>query len=94
MRLRSMALAAIVAGSLMVIPGRAHAAPTVRRPARPAAPAAVASAPPPTFAMPSRVSPYAVVARQHAQAASGPAHAPSVPPSMRRTRQPIGQQSR
>jgi hypothetical protein len=39
-----------------------------------------------------RVSPYAVVARQHTQAASAPAQIHSVSPTMRRTRVPSGQQ--
>jgi hypothetical protein len=36
-----------------------------------------------------RVSPYAIAARQHAQAAPGPGHLAAVPPSMRRTRMAV-----
>jgi len=40
----------------------------------------------------AKVSPYAAMARQHAQTPAGQAYAPAVPPSVRRTRQPIGRQ--
>jgi hypothetical protein len=39
-----------------------------------------------------RVSPHAIAARQHALAASGGGHSPALPPTLRRTRQAIGQQ--
>jgi len=89
-RARGMALAGIVAGSLLLMPMLADAAPRRSKLARPATPAAAASA----AATAPRVSPYAIAARQHAQAASGAANARAVPPTTRRTRQPIGRQSR
>ena len=88
-RARGMALAGIVAGSLLLMPMLADAAPRGKL-ARPAAPPAAASA----AATAPRVSPYAIAARQHAQAASGSANALAVSPTTRRTRQPIGRHSR
>jgi len=87
-RARGMALAGIVAGSLLLMPMLADAAPRgkLARPATPAAASSAATAP--------RVSPYAIAARQHAQAASGAANAPAVSSTTRRTRQPIGRHSR
>jgi hypothetical protein len=89
---RRLALAGLLAGSLL-LSTPAAAAPPERRPVHPAPPAAAASTARSAPAAPPHLSPYFVAARQHAQATSGTAHAPSVPPSMRRTRQPIGQQS-
>lgn len=84
---RIMAAAGVVAGSLLLVPALADASPPRGSSAQPAAPAAAA----PGASTPPRVSPYAVVARQRAQAASGAAHAPAVPPTIRRNRKPIGQ---
>lgn len=85
---RGLAVAGVVAGVLLLVPARAAAAAPGDTPARPAAPAAAAPITPP------RISPYALAARRHAQETSGTAHAAAVPPSMRRTRKPIGQQVR
>ena len=92
-RLSGMAVAGVVAGSLLLMPALADAGPRGKL-ARPAAPAAAASAASSAAATPRLVSPHAIAARQHAQAASGVAHVPAVPPTMRRTRQAIGLQSR
>jgi hypothetical protein len=81
------ALAGLVAGSLLLTPTQVGAATHGRQVARPVVPAAATANPP-------RLSPYANLARQHARTASGATHAPAVPPTVRRTRQPIGQQSR
>jgi hypothetical protein len=89
-RTRSIAVAIVVAGSLLVVAARADAAQPDGTSARAAAAPAASSAP----ATPPRVSPYVIWARRHAQATSGAAHAPSVPPSVRRTRKAIGQQVR
>lgn len=91
---RGLALAGLFAGSLLLMPAPASAAPPERKPGHPAPPAAAASTARSAPARPPQLSPYFIAARQHAQATSGTAHAPSVPPSMRHTRQPIGQQSR
>ena len=89
-RARGMALAGIVAGSLLLMPMLADAAPRRGKLARPVAPATATSA----AATAPRVSPYAIAARQHAQATSGSANALAVSPTTRRTRQPIGRHSR
>lgn len=78
---RGLVLAGLVAGALLLVAAPADAATPGGRSARPAAPAVAAPAP----ARPPRVSPYAVYARQRGQAASGAAHPPAVPPSMRRS---------
>jgi hypothetical protein len=80
-------LVGLVAGSLLLAPTRVGAATHDRKVARPVVPTAATASPP-------RLSPYANLARQHARTASGAAHAPVVPPTVKRTRQPIGQQSR
>jgi len=86
--------AGVVAGSLLLVPALADAAPPRGTSARPAAPATAAPAAPSASATPPHVSPYAIAARQHAQAASGAAHAPAVPPTVRRTRKAIGKRAR
>jgi hypothetical protein len=83
-----MALAGLFASGLLLLPALADAGPRDRKLAQPAA----AAASPPAAKAP-RVSPYAMVARRNAEArATG--HTPVVPPSMQRTRQPIGRPSR
>jgi hypothetical protein len=89
---RGIAVAGVVAGSLLLVATRADAATPGGKSPRPAAPAAAAPAASSATATPPRISPYAIAARRQALATPGTAHAPSVPPSMRRTRQPIGQQ--
>jgi hypothetical protein len=90
----ALSLAVLLAWSLLLVPSPASAAPSEGRPARPSSPAAAAPPARSAPATPPHPSPYFIAARQHARAASGTTHAPSVPPSMRHTRQPIGQQSR
>lgn len=91
---RGLAVAGVVAASLLLVPTRADAATPGGTSARPAAPAAAAPAASSAPATPPRVSPYTLAARRHALEASGAAHAPAVPPTVRRTRKPIGQQVR
>jgi hypothetical protein len=91
---RGLAVAGVVAASLLLAPAPADAATPHGKLARPATPAAAAPAASSASATPPRVSPYTIAARKHAQAASGAAHAPAVPPTMRRTRQAIGQRVR
>jgi hypothetical protein len=83
------ALAAIVVGSVLLLPALADAVPQGAK--RVLAPAPAASAVSSAEGARPRVSPYTIAARQHAQAASSAGHAPAVPPSMRRTHQAIGQ---
>jgi hypothetical protein len=91
---RGVAVAGVVAGTLLLVPTLAGAATPGGKSARPASAAAAAPAASSATATPPRVSPYAIAARRQALAASGTAHVPSVPPSMRRMRKPIGQQVR
>jgi hypothetical protein len=53
---------------------------------------AAASASSPASAASPRISPHAIAARQHALAASAGGHSPTLPPTLRRTRQAIGKQ--
>lgn len=89
-----MVLAGVVAGSLLPVPTLGDAAKAGGKSARPSAPVAAAPAASSAPAMPPRVSPYVIAARRHAQAASGAGHAPAIPPTMRRTRQAIGERVR
>ena len=75
---------------LMALTAPAIAATHGVRPAQPVAAEATASAASAAETRPARISPYVIAARQHAQAASDTAHAPAVPPTMRRTQQAIG----
>jgi hypothetical protein len=87
-----MAVVVLVAGSLSLLPALAGAATPGGTPARQsAAPAAAAPTAPSPSAPPPRLSPYTIAARRHAKAAGGAVHGPAIPPSARRTRQPIGQ---
>jgi len=88
---RGLVVAGLVAGALLLVPSLADAATPGGSSARPAAPAAAAAESPAT---PRKVSPYATYSRQHTQAGPDAAHAPAVPPTMRRTRTAIGQRGR
>jgi hypothetical protein len=81
------ALAVALAGGLLLVPLLGKAAPGERTAVRPAAPRAAAA----PVAWPVHLSAHAVAARQRALAAAGAAHSPVVPPSLRHTRQPVGQ---
>jgi hypothetical protein len=80
----------VIAAGLLVAEAAGAAGPAPGRAVVAARPASAASSPEGAQA---RISPYAFIARQHALAASSVGHAPVVPPSMRRTRQPVGQPS-
>jgi hypothetical protein len=78
----------VVAATLLVAEAVGAAGPAPRRAIVAAAPASAASSP---DGAPPRVSPYVIAAKQHALAASSAGHGHAVPPSMRHTRQPVGQ---
>jgi len=78
-------LGLLLVGSLLLAPTPAVPAPNARTPGQAGRAPAVAAA------TPARVSPYLAVARRNAQAAAAGGHSASVPPLIRRTRQPIGQ---